>query len=63
MYYAEFGKGRTKVVKWEFYRDDEKAGYAAIERDARENWERVKADYVRNSSNGRYEKAVTDEPA
>ncbi|TDD97201.1 hypothetical protein [Actinomadura rubrisoli] len=55
--YAEFGKGRARVKKWEIFRNGEYAGYAAIEPDADENFRRVLEGYVLNRETGRYEEA------
>jgi hypothetical protein len=58
MRFAEFGKGRAKVVRqWKIYRDGQQAGYAVNEADAEVNFERVLAGLVRNPETGRYEPA------
>lgn len=55
--YAEFGKGRAKIRKWEIFRDGAYAGYAATEQDAEVNFGRVLSGYVRDVETGNYVKA------
>ena len=55
LFYAEFGKGKAKLCKWEIYRNDRKAGYAVNQQDADVNFSRVLAGLVLNPSTGRYE--------
>lgn len=57
MRYAEFGKGRSKIRKWELYRDGQRAGYAVNAPDAEANFARVMSGYVLNPRSGFYEKA------
>ena len=63
MKYAEFGKGRGKVRKWELFRGDEqggyeKVGYAVNEADAKVNFARVKDGATLNANTGFYEYPV-----
>ena len=53
--YAEFGKGRAKLRKWEIFRNGVKAGYAVNERDADVNFNRVLQGYMLNPETGKYE--------
>jgi len=53
--YAEFGKGRAKLRKWEIFRNGVKAGYAVNERDADVNFNRVSQGYMLNPETGKYE--------
>jgi hypothetical protein len=55
MRYAEFGKGRSKIKKWELLRDGEKVGYAVNAGDAEVNFARVKSGLTRNTETGFYE--------
>jgi hypothetical protein len=63
MRYAEFGKGRAKLRKWEIYRDGTEAGYAVNASDAEVNFGRVLAGFVRNRETGNYEPAEVPAPA
>ena len=55
MRYAQWGKGKTLVRKWEIFRDGTRAGYAVNAPDADENFARVMLGYVRNTETGVYE--------
>jgi hypothetical protein len=54
MRYREWGKGRSKVCKWEIYRDGVKAGYAVTAQDADANFERVLSGLVHDPATGAY---------
>jgi len=54
--YNEWGKGRSKIRKWEILRDDVKVGYAVNPQDAVDNFARAAAGYGLNFATGYYEK-------
>lgn len=55
MKYAEFGKGKWKVRKWEIFWNGVKAGYAVNEADAEVNFRRVLIGWLRDPQTGTYE--------
>lgn len=54
LYYATFGKGRTRTYSWKIFRNGKCVGYASTATDADINFERVMSGLVYDCEAGRY---------